>query len=133
MSTTVTFRSVTFQGIVVAAPEGELRAAVDRSGVAGLHDEDEITMGRRGLPITIDVWCKNFASDAALKAYIYGTTIKPLLNKNGTLVIAGATNRTYAETTFDSIEPLDRPTTQDHDSSLRRVQTYRCRFYCLKP
>lgn len=133
MPATLTFKGVLFQGYVVAAPEGELRAVADRSGIAGVDDEDEITMGRRGMPITIDVWCVDFANDAALKGYIYGTTIKPLLNKNGSLVLAGSVSRTYNDTTFDSIEPIDRTTYQGQDMNLRQVQTYRCKFYCLKP
>lgn len=132
MSTTLTFKGVSFAGIVTSAPEGELTGAVDRSGVSGLNGVDEILMGRRSMPIRADVFLKNFANDAALAAYVAGT-LKPLLNKNGTLAFTGGITRTYLETTLDWFEPVDRPTSQDHDSSLRRVQTFRFQFTCLNP
>lgn len=132
MSTTLTFRSVLFSGVVVSAPEGERSGAVDRSGVAGLDGVDEILMGTRGMTIRADVLLKNFADDAALMTYLTGT-ITPLLNTNGTLALAGGVTRTYLETTLDWFEPIDRPTTQQHDSTLRRIQTFRFSFTCLKP
>lgn len=132
MSTTLTFKGVAFQGVVVSAPEGELSGAVDRSGVAGLNGVDEILMGRRGMPIRVDVLLKNFATDATLIAYV-ANTLKPLLNKNGTLALSGGLTRTYAETTLDWMEPVDRATSQDQDSSMRRIQTWRFSFHCLNP
>jgi DNA-directed RNA polymerase beta subunit len=60
-------------------------------------------------------------------------TLKPLLNTNGTLAFTGGLTRSYLETTLDWMEPVDRPSSQDHDSSLRRVQTWRFSFQCLNP
>lgn len=132
MSTTLTFRSVAFQGIVTNSPEGEFSGAVDRSGVAGLNGVDEILMGTRGMTIRADVFLKGFASDAALLTYITGT-LKPLLNTNGTLAFTGGLTRSYAESTLDWFEPVDRATTQQHDAGLARVQSWRFSFTCLNP
>lgn len=132
MSTTCTFKGIAFQGIVTDSSEGEFLGRVDRSGVSGLNGEDEILMGSSGLPIDVKVWLFGFADDAALINYV-ATVLQPLLNTNGLLAISGGITRSYSETTLDSFEPVDRPTTQDHDATLKRVQTWRFKFRCLNP
>lgn len=102
MSVSAAFRGVTFQGICLSWDREAFAARSDVSEVFGLHGATQITGGIGAQSIELLLWLTGFASAAAIETYV-ANTIRPLLEKTGTISLTGSVALTRTDCCLMSV------------------------------
>ena len=106
MSTTATFRGVTFQGVVLTRRHDPVTGQWQEWSVFGLAGASQLSGSIEAENVDVLIALNGFASAAAIENYEQNV-LRPLVNQLGTLTLAGAVNVVITSVTLRSSQRVE--------------------------